>query len=136
MGYTEGWIEFVNKKDAKRVANMLNNTVLGGKSAFFRDDIWNLRYLKGFKWSHLMEKFTYERRIREKRLAIQMKQAKKDKAMFAEKVELARKIERKTRKRIRDAEAAGKGEAIDSTKQFRKRKFRQRKITASKSVTE
>ena len=40
----------------------------------------------------------YERRIREKRLAIQMKQAKKDKAMFSEKVELARKIERKARK--------------------------------------
>ena len=45
----------------------------------------------------------YERRIREKRLAIQMKQAKKEKAMFSEKVELARKIERKTRKVIRSA---------------------------------
>ena len=42
----------------------------------------------------------YERRIREKRLAIQMKQAKKDKAMFSEKVELARKIERRARKVI------------------------------------
>ena len=42
----------------------------------------------------------YERRIREKKLAIQMKQAKKDKAMFSEKVELARKIERRARKAI------------------------------------
>ncbi len=46
-----GWIEFADKKVAKRVAESLNNTPIGGKKGdFYHDDIWNLKYLKGFKY--------------------------------------------------------------------------------------
>lgn len=49
--YTDGWIEFVNKKDAKDSVDMLNARTIGGpKGTYYRDDIWSLRYLKGFKW--------------------------------------------------------------------------------------
>jgi ESF2/ABP1 family protein len=45
-----GWIEFADKKVAKRVAKSLNNTPMGGKkSDYYHDDIWNLKYLKNFK---------------------------------------------------------------------------------------
>lgn len=45
-----GWIEFADKKIAKQVAESLNNTPIGGKKGdFYHDDIWNLKYLKGFK---------------------------------------------------------------------------------------
>lgn len=55
--YTEGWIEFTRKKVAKRVAESLNNTPIGGpKGSFYREDRWNLKFLKHFKWSHLTEK--------------------------------------------------------------------------------
>jgi len=47
--FSEGWIEFADKRVAKQVAQSLNNTVIGGKkSSFYHDDIWNLKYLKGF----------------------------------------------------------------------------------------
>lgn len=47
---TLGWIEFADKKIAKQVAESLNNTPIGGKKGdFYHDDIWNLKYLKGFK---------------------------------------------------------------------------------------
>lgn len=49
--YTDGWIEFVNKKDAKSAVELLNARTIGGpKGTYYRDDIWSLRYLHGFKW--------------------------------------------------------------------------------------
>jgi ESF2/ABP1 family protein len=55
--FTEGWIEFLNKKDAKFVAATLNNQPMGGnKRGFYSSDLWLLKYLKGFKWYHLTEK--------------------------------------------------------------------------------
>ena len=48
--FKEGWVEYSDKKVAKRVADSLNNTIIGGKKgSFYHDDIWNLKYLKGFK---------------------------------------------------------------------------------------
>lgn len=49
--YTEGWVEFVKKKDAKKACDLLNAQTIGGKkSSWYRDDVWALKYLKGFKW--------------------------------------------------------------------------------------
>ncbi|XP_031552248.1 pre-rRNA-processing protein ESF2-like [Actinia tenebrosa] len=54
--FTEGWVEFKNKKIAKQVANSLNNTIIGGKKkSFYHDDIWNIKYLPRFLWSQLSE---------------------------------------------------------------------------------
>ena len=48
--FKEGWIEYADKKVAKRVAESLNCTRIGSKKGdFYRDDTWNLKYLKGFK---------------------------------------------------------------------------------------
>lgn len=67
--FTEGWVEFADKKIAKQVAESLNNTSISGKKGdFYHDDLWNLKYLKNFKWDYLTEKFAYERRIRETKL--------------------------------------------------------------------
>lgn len=52
-----------------QVAQALNNNIIGGKKRnFYHDDMWNLKYLKGFRWDHLTEKFAYERRVREAKL--------------------------------------------------------------------
>lgn len=57
--YVEGWIEFVDKKKAKLIAENLNNREIGGKKrSYYHDDIWNMKYLKGFKWTHLTEKIS------------------------------------------------------------------------------
>lgn len=94
--YTEGWVEFEDKKVAKMVALDVNGTLIGKlvltvcsrvhqcmsfafisaahgthagiasdmnifiaggkKRNFYHDDMWNIKYLKGFKWRHLTEK--------------------------------------------------------------------------------
>ncbi len=52
--FLEGWVEFSRKSTAKGVAISLNNTPVGGpKRSYWRDDIWNIKYLKGFKWDDL-----------------------------------------------------------------------------------
>lgn len=55
--YADGWVEFVRKNDAKKACELLNARNIGGKKgSYYRDDIWNLRYLTGFKWyvSHVL----------------------------------------------------------------------------------
>ena len=57
QNYTEGWVEFKDKRIAKRVALMLNNTIVGGKKRnYHHDDLWNLKYLSKFNWTHITEK--------------------------------------------------------------------------------
>lgn len=54
--YTEAWVEFLDKKMAKVVAEMLNAQVIGGKKGDrWRDDVWTMKYLSGFKWEMLGE---------------------------------------------------------------------------------
>ena len=122
--FKEGWVEYSDKKVAKRVAESLNNTIIGGKKgSFYHDDIWNLKYLRGFKysfrtilhihftsfrWEYLTEKVAYERRTREAKLQAALQVTKKQNAEFAELVDKA-KIERqiaekKERKRKRNNE--------------------------------
>ena len=55
--FIEGWVEFHDKRVAKTVALMLNNTPIGGKKrSYYHDDLWNIKYLSKFRWTHLTEK--------------------------------------------------------------------------------
>lgn len=106
--FVEGWIEFEDKKLAKRVAESLNNTKIGGKKrSYYHDDIWNLKYLKGFKWRHLTEKIAYDRRMRETRLNAEMAKAARENNAYVEHVEQARLIEKiraRKKRKLGDAE--------------------------------
>src|SRR5690242_13650122 len=47
--FLEGWIEFERKSHAKKVAEAFNSQPVGGTSSF-RNELWSIRYLSGFKW--------------------------------------------------------------------------------------
>jgi hypothetical protein len=54
--FTEGWVEFEDKKVAKKVAGLLNAQRIGTKKGdFWYDDLWCIKYLPKFKWHHLTE---------------------------------------------------------------------------------
>ena len=101
--YIEGWIEFESKKVAKRVGETLNmSRITNHKGSVHYDDVWNIKYLRGFKWSHLTEKVAYERRIREQKLRVEMMEARRENANYVAQVEAGRKldyIEERQRKR-------------------------------------
>ena len=48
--YSDGWVEFASKKTAKVCAETLNANIIGGrKGGWYHDDVWNMKYLRGFK---------------------------------------------------------------------------------------
>jgi ESF2/ABP1 family protein len=92
--YVEGWVEYASKKVAHHVARSLNLTPISAqKRNPHHDDLWMLKYLSRFQWSHLTEKVAYERRVREQKLRLETMQARKETVAFKKMVETGKKID-------------------------------------------
>ncbi|TWU76561.1 RNA-binding ATPase activator esf2 [Metarhizium rileyi] len=92
--FTEGWVEFVKKKEAKATCELLNGRNIGGKKgSFFRDDIWNLVYLNGFKWHNLTEQITAENAERTSRMRAEISKSTKENKEFVRNVERAKMLD-------------------------------------------
>jgi len=123
--FTDGWVEFMSKSLAKRLALTLNNTLIGGrKRSRFHDDLWNCLYLRGFKWQHLTEKLAFERRERDQRLRHELNTAKQETEEYRRQVEKA-KIQNKKRAKLEK-----RGNKIDDGNEADKkfRTFHQRPV--------
>ncbi|KKY29892.1 putative pre-rrna-processing protein esf2 [Diaporthe ampelina] len=108
--YTEGWVEFVNKKDAKDVCAMLNAQTIGGKKgSYYRDDIWTLKYLNGFKWHHLTEQIAAESAERSSRMMAELQREKKGNKEFVERVERAKMLDGMQNKKAQRGSAHDEG---------------------------
>ena len=144
--YTEGWVEFTSKKVAKAAAEMLNAQPIGGLAASnsknsgsgggsskmgksskrFQDDVWTMKYLKGFKWHMLSEQMAQERASHTARLRTELSQSAYEQKDYLKKVERARVQQDKLERRKKKAEKSG--EAVDDQSGMEKsRTFRQRK---------
>ena len=108
--FSDGWVEFVRKVDAKRAVELLNGQTIGGKKgSFYRDDIWNLTYLKGFKWRHLTEQIQREEVERQGRLSAEVARMGREDRGFVEGVErgkLMKGMEDKRERRRREQKGA------------------------------
>ncbi|KAI9594486.1 hypothetical protein BDF19DRAFT_471617 [Syncephalis fuscata] len=94
--FTEGWVEFSDKKVAKLVAKSLNAQPIGNgsqKRGFYQHDLWNLKYLPKFKWNHLTERIAYERAARQQRMQTELEQARRENKMYMENVERGQLLE-------------------------------------------
>ncbi|KAG4095536.1 hypothetical protein H8356DRAFT_996394 [Neocallimastix lanati (nom. inval.)] len=99
--YTEGWVEFLDKREAKLVVKHLNNHIIGGKkSSWYHDDIWNMKYLHGFKWIHLTERIAYEKAVRAQKLKAEMAQASRESNVIIRNVEKAKMIESMEKRKL------------------------------------
>lgn len=130
--FVEGWVEFLQRRDAKTAALALNSALMGGKkSSRFHDEIWAIKYLPKFKWSHLSEKKTYENAVREQRMRTEAAQAKRENNMYVRQVEKAQLVEQiRAKKRGRTGEERDVcGEAAETMEALRQR-FRQRRPAA------
>ncbi|KAJ3290893.1 RNA-binding ATPase activator esf2 [Borealophlyctis nickersoniae] len=146
QNFVEGWVEFLDKRVGRSVAEMLNGKQIGGKKrSFYYDDIWTMKYLPRFKWNHLTEQIAYELKVREQRLKAEMAQAKRENKVYVKNVDKAKMIEgmeekkrEKKRKAENETEAGGSaagstggvgklGDGEDGTAAIRRR-FKQRKV--------
>lgn len=121
--FTEGWVEFVKKADAKLCAQTMNGNILGGKkSSYYHDDIINIKYLPGFKWFDLTQQISKENEIRQAKLSLEIsQQARLDKS-FVNNVEKSKYISRKRK-------AAGG----DAEEPLHKRQFDQREVASKRA---
>mmetsp|Transcript_6771 Transcript_6771/g.11904 ORF Transcript_6771/g.11904 Transcript_6771/m.11904 type:complete len:283 (-) Transcript_6771:58-906(-) len=109
--FTEGWVEFVEKKVAKRVALSLNGNTVGGRKRhnFYRDRVWNVKYLPKFKWYMLHEGDRYNKQVRKARLKQQINQARRETDFFLENVHKAKVDRRKARREAAEDSAESSG---------------------------
>ncbi|CAG8981423.1 hypothetical protein HYALB_00012768 [Hymenoscyphus albidus] len=92
--FTDGWVEFVNKKNAKQACELLNAQIIGGKKgSYYHDDVWNLLYLKGFKWNNLTEQIAAENAERASRMRAEISKTTKENKEFVQNVERAKMLE-------------------------------------------
>lgn len=93
--YTEGWVEFLDKQQAKATAKLLQNTPVDsrhGGRGFYASDLWNIKYLKHFKWHHLTEKIAYEKRLKAVQLRSELHENRKAIEQYLQSVDTAKAI--------------------------------------------
>ncbi|GAM85012.1 hypothetical protein ANO11243_030150 [Dothideomycetidae sp. 11243] len=113
--YVDGWVEFLSKKDAKTVASMLNGNIMGGKKGnYYHDDIWNIKYLKGFKWDDLTEQISRENKEREARLRAEISKSKRENEAFVRDIERGKMLDTMASRKKERAGREGNHATIDS----------------------
>ncbi|KAJ3108145.1 RNA-binding ATPase activator esf2 [Phlyctochytrium planicorne] len=107
VNYVEGWVEFEDKKLARRAAEFLNARNIGGKKGSrYYDDLWSIKYLPRFKWHHLTDQIAYERAVRDQKIRAEMQAVKRENKAYLRNVSKSKMIEaiesRKSRQRQGD----------------------------------
>ena len=102
--FIDGWVEFSRRKDARVCAEAINAQTIGGRG-WYGDDLWNVRYLKGFTWEDLMAGVRREEREREERVRVGLSREGRERAEFLRGVESGKIEERRKEK----SKARGKG---------------------------
>ncbi|XP_069581944.1 activator of basal transcription 1 [Brachyistius frenatus] len=115
--FTEGWAEFRDKRVAKRVVASLHNTPMGSKKRQrFSSDLWCIKYLHRFQWTHLSERLAYEQTVLQQRLRTEVSQAKKETNFYLNNVEKSARLDKLRRKKRTDG-----GQVEDKTWDFTQR---------------
>ena len=133
--FTDGWVEFVSKKDAKIAVETLNGNIIGGKKGnFYHDDLWSMKYLKGFKWSHLTEQIANENAERAARMREEVRRTRQENKAFVEDVERGKMLEGMELKR----KARGGGREGDGSSGRRRpeKEFKQKEAQKSRNAEE
>ncbi|XP_053481660.1 activator of basal transcription 1 [Ictalurus furcatus] len=106
--YVEGWVEFRDKRVAKRVAASLHNTPMTNrKRSHLSSDLWCIKYLHRFQWCHLSERLAYEQTVYHQRMRTEISQAKRETNFYLASVEKSQTLDRLRKKR------AKKGEVVE-----------------------
>ena len=131
--YTDGWVEFVNKANAKHACELLNAKTIGGKKGtYYRDDVWTLLYLKGFKWTHLTAEIAAADAERASRMRAEISKTTKENREFVLNVERAKKMEGMEAKRA----AKAKDNAAVSDTQVANKETTEASVRKTKKVGE
>ncbi len=130
--YTEGWVEFKDKRVARSIAEMLNAQPIGGKKGSrWRDDVWTMKYLPKFKWNMLTEQIgkcsfyaaslpppcsrkcviiaAHEAAVHAAQLRVEFSQSRKEQRDYLKNVELARVLDKRAKRKAHPKDDDEKG---------------------------
>ncbi|KAE9371409.1 hypothetical protein N431DRAFT_426072 [Stipitochalara longipes BDJ] len=137
--FVDGWVEFINKAEAKQACELLNARTVGGKKGtYYHDDVWNLLYLKGFKWNNLTEQIAAENAERASRMRAEISKTTKENKEFVQNVERAKMLEgmeaKKAAKKRKETEGGDIGVVHKETKKGgeRARHFKQTPVASKR----
>lgn len=143
--FTDGWVEFVSKSDAKKACELLNAQIIGGKKGtYYHDDVWNLLYLKGFKWNNLTQQIAAENAERASRMRAEISKTTKENKEFVQNVERAKMLEgmeaKKAARRAKEEESIPDGQSakVEKVKKGgeRARQFKQTQAVPKRKATD
>ncbi len=128
--YSDGWVEFLSKREAKIAVEMLNGNIIGGKKGnFYHDDLWSMKYLKGFKWSHLTEQIANENAEREARKREEFRKTREENMTFLQDFEKGKMLEGMEVKR--KAKGNAKGDELPVKASRPRKEFKQKAVQKS-----
>lgn len=132
--YVDGWVEFMDKKDAKTCVQLLNAKIVGGKKGgYYYDDVWNMRYLTGFKWHHLTEQIANENAERASRMRAEISRSTRENKEFIQNVERAKMLEgMAAKKKSKSAGNESAATPAPDAKEVR-RQFKQAEVKSKKT---
>jgi len=137
--FLDGWIEFASKREAKIAAEALNGKNIGGKKGgYYYDDVWNLKYLKGFKWRHLTEQIANENAERGARLRAEGARERREVREFLSNVERSKMLggmEKKRQEKRQEREEGGPDNAQGIAKSDKKPSRRAMEFKQSEVIT-
>lgn len=109
--YTEGWVEFNDKKEAKIAAQLLNGEPMGGKKrASHYYDLWCIKYLPKFEWDHLTEELNHQRAVLESKVAAEVAAANRERDFYLSRVDKAKAVASIIERRaVKEGDEAGGG---------------------------
>ncbi|WFD43070.1 RNA-binding ATPase activator esf2 [Malassezia psittaci] len=115
--FGEGWVEYLSKRVAKTAADMMNAQPIGSLAASahssrrsqkgskvanrWKDDIWTMKYLKGFRWPMLIEQMSHEKAAHAARMRMELVQSAHEQRDYLKKVERSRIQREKDAKRLK-----------------------------------
>ncbi|GJD08821.1 Pre-rRNA-processing protein esf-2 [Galdieria sulphuraria] len=103
-----GWIEFLDEEKAKLAVDLLNNQPigysLGSRRKPFSEDLWSLRYLKGFKWYHLVEEKALEWKHKNRRLNLELSQMARERDFYLSRVECANVVAKIKKRKVKKSQ--------------------------------
>lgn len=112
--FVDGWVEFVSKREAKMVVETLNTRTIGGKKGgYYFDDVWSLKYLKGFKWHHLTDQIANENAERDARMRAEGSASRREMREFLRNVEISKIDETRKKKKIARGDYVAEETRID-----------------------
>jgi len=91
--YVRGWVEFEDKRKAKRAALILNGTPISdNRRSRLHDDVWTIEYISKMQWSDLVERKAHERRTRDQLIRQELQQAREETQYYLEQAKFSKSL--------------------------------------------